>query len=250
MIRLKVLFALTVCLILLVASFAFGQELEPRHTPQPLPFSDLIPTPKITVDSMVEQALDDAVVLHVGERAFCSGQLARNSNDEVHVYTAGHCCAVYDRMWGTANIIGQLKHVVTHGGYEVSVGSPVYVEGMDVCRLDVNSKSWYDIVTFFVKYDVKTKINKVGEDRLLFLVSAYPNYDYSQRVQSMLVTGYSIDNMEHRTVAARFYPGQSGSGIFNFDGELVGHAVAIFPFVQHFTSIISILDNTPFIGGE
>ena len=249
MIRIKLVFAIAICITLLIASMTFGSvntiELRPTFE-QPVALSDMLQSPQLTVDHIINQVMDDAVVLQLDKEPFCSGQLARNNNGEVHVYTAAHCCAVYSNPFNVLIYPPESYNVLTNSGYSILVKDPIAMSNMDVCQLSIGVRSWYDIITFLVKYDVKTNIAKVGKERRLFLVSPFPYYDYAQRVQSILITGYAYDNSKHRTVTGRFYPGQSGSAIVNIDGDLVGHAVAVFPFANHFTSIISILDETPF----
>jgi len=248
----KLIWALTI-LSLVYATAAYGDE----RRPTPLLTDEtieLIPNygrtqnqdeEKIVIfpGDMVENALDDSVILTLEGRPFCSGQLAKDQNNSIYMYTAAHCCAVYS-MYNKGEGI-----VVDRGRDTLKVTNPDYSDDTDACRMEIEKDGWFDWNYYYTLFSVDTKTAARNGERQVFVVSPFPNYDNSQRMQSMFLVGSSMENPKELLASVRFYPGMSGSAIVNMQGDLIGHAVAIYPYAKHYISIITVLEETHFLGG-
>jgi len=183
-------------------------------------------------ESVINRVMKKTVVMMLDDKAFCSGVIAKDAKGTASVFTAGHCCEVYERYDNVR------PSVITYDNRRIFVKNPEISRLTDACKMEIDSKR---------KVTTSIKIGPLGTQRNLFGVSAYVNYSPSQRVPRLFVMGKLLETPYLYVVSGEVFPGMSGSPVVDTKGTLVGFMVAHYTNTPYPNAIISVMDFSGFL---
>lgn len=226
---------LVLAILMLVSSTAYGNDKATLLLPDTVttpPDHTVIPHP----DKLLSNVIKRTVMLTLEGAPFCSGILATDPTGRTYVYTAAHCCAVYEsRPIMQAAITTQVNTTFT---IKAPTDASYAADTLDACRLETTTPLRSPI-----------KIAPLT-DRNLFVVSAFPNYSPYERITRLFVVGRLIEEGGLLVTSGNVFPGMSGSPVIDRAGNVVGIAVAHYLNTPYPNCIITPLNDTGFLSKE
>jgi len=222
----KLIFALVLCL---MANFAFANDAPEKAIPDITKLKSLVVSHP---EAVINKVMKKTVVLMLDDKAFCSGVIAKDNKGVTSIFTAGHCCAVYERY-------GEVRpSVITYDNRRIFTKDINISPVTDACKMGIDAKR---------KPITSIKIGPLGTQRNLFGVSAYPNYSPSQRIPRLFVMGKLLEDPFLYVVSGEVFPGMSGSPVIDPKGTVVGFMAAHYLNTPFPNAIISVMDFSGFL---